>query len=71
MAFTSCDSKESEKQKTNSVQHYLDHADERKKQIAICANNPGDHEDDPNCVNAYEADKEAMDVDMDRAIKQE
>nr|WP_313015161.1 EexN family lipoprotein [Brucella intermedia] len=71
LSLAACDNKQSEKKTTNSVQYYLDHAGERKTQISLCDDNPGELDNDPNCINAYEADKKAMFSDMERAIRQE
>jgi len=45
---------------THDVQYYLDNPDDRAAKIAECANNPGEKEVSPNCVNAREADTKAM-----------
>ncbi|EJE4644421.1 EexN family lipoprotein [Vibrio parahaemolyticus] len=45
---------------TNDVQYYLDNPNVRAEKIAECANNPGEKAVSPNCLNAREAEKQAM-----------
>ena len=39
-----------------TVDYYRAHADERRKKVEQCANDPGALRDDPLCVNAREAE---------------
>jgi len=38
-----------------TVEYYREHGDERNGMVAQCANDPGTHGNDPDCVNAREA----------------
>lgn len=40
---------------TRSVEWYQEHAVEREDKLKECANNPGELENTPNCVNALQA----------------
>lgn len=72
IALASCDNKDAGKNSAaHDVQYYLDNPDARKETIAKCNNNPGDLEDTPDCVNAFQASEQAMNDSIDRAIRQE
>ena len=43
----------------NTVDWYVAHEDERKAMEAKCANDPGDLQNDPDCINAKEAGRQA------------
>lgn len=49
--ITGCDSKKEPK----SVAYYVDHPEERRAVLKECADNPGQHKDDPDCINAKAA----------------
>ena len=38
-----------------TVEYYREHADERNGLVAQCANDPGTHGNDPDCIDAREA----------------
>lgn len=42
-------------QTVNTVDYYLAHPDETERRLAECANNPGETENDPDCINAAAA----------------
>ena len=71
--LVSCDNKQdvSNLGPARDVRYYLENPDARKETIAKCNNNPGELENTPDCVNAYDASEEAMNESIDRAIKQE
>ncbi len=56
---------------THDVQYYLDHPDDRRTAIAECDNDPGSLGDSPNCVNAYEADEQALNRSIRDALGQD
>jgi hypothetical protein len=43
------------KEETKTVKWYIDHPEERKKQLEICNNNPGELKNDPTCINVWQA----------------
>lgn len=43
------------KKEVKTVQWYTEHPQERAEQLKICANNPGQLKDDPNCINAKQS----------------
>ena len=47
-------------EKVHDVQYYLDHQEERIEKTKECRSNPGKSQDDPNCINAFEAEHKAM-----------
>ncbi|OIS90313.1 EexN family lipoprotein [Brucella cytisi] len=47
-------------EKTNSVEYYTEHKDERAAKLEECRNNPGELKHTPNCVNAAESAHKAM-----------
>ena len=47
-------------EKTNSVEYYAEHKDERNAKLHECRNNPGELKKTPNCINAAEAAHRAM-----------
>lgn len=51
--LTACS--EEAKMEVKTVQWYTEHPQERAAQLKICANNPGQFKDDPNCVNAKQS----------------
>ncbi|MCD7984835.1 MAG: EexN family lipoprotein [Desulfovibrio sp.] len=54
LAFlTACN--EEPKKEVKTVQWYNEHPKERAEQLKICANNPGQLKDDPNCINAKQS----------------
>ena len=55
VCFTGCKEESTPTKETKTVRWYTDHPDERKAQLAICANNPGELRDDPNCINARQS----------------
>jgi hypothetical protein len=44
----------------HTVDWYVAHEDERKTLEAKCANDPGDLANDPDCINAKQAGKQAV-----------
>lgn len=50
-SLTACDNEE-----TYDVQYYRDNAEIRSAKIKECKNNPGELKNNPNCVNALEAE---------------
>lgn len=46
---------EETKKEVKTVQWYTEHPQERAAQLKICANNPGQLKDDPNCINAKQS----------------
>lgn len=57
--LTACNPASSDKP-VHDVAYFLDHAYERKAQMAECQNNPGELADTPNCRNAAAAQQKAM-----------
>lgn len=53
------------------VQFYLDNPEDRRAAIAECDNDPGSLGDSANCVNAYEADEEALNRSIRDALGQD
>ena len=52
-----CNEKPPEKvEVVQTVEWYKNHKEERKATLQACANNPGELEDTPNCINAEDAD---------------
>jgi hypothetical protein len=56
LALASCSPQES----SHDVAFYKDHGPERATQLAKCRNDPGQFEKTPNCVNALQADADAV-----------
>jgi hypothetical protein len=52
----------------NTVDWYVDHPDERKAEIARCDNNPGELQNTPDCINAKEAGRKAVEVKAKQAL---
>lgn len=46
---------EEAKKEVKTVQWYTEHPQERAAQLKICANNPGQLKEDPNCINAKQS----------------
>ncbi len=44
-----------ENKEVKTVQWYTEHPQERAEQLKICANNPGQLKNDPNCINAKQS----------------
>lgn len=51
--LSACNEETNKEVKT--VQWYTEHPQERAAQLKICANNPGQLKDDPNCINAKQS----------------
>lgn len=47
-------------EKTNSVEYYTEHKDERNAKLQECRDNPGELKKTPNCINAAESAQRAM-----------
>jgi hypothetical protein len=43
--------------RVHDVAYYRQHADDRQRQLQECANDPGTRGNDPDCVNAREAER--------------
>ncbi len=50
-----CNEEKKAAQEVKTVQWYTEHPEERTAQMKICANNPGQLKDDPNCINARQS----------------
>ncbi len=44
----------------NDVSYYVENAEQRKAKLKECRNNPGELKDDPNCLNAQEANRQII-----------
>lgn len=42
-------------EKVHDMAYYKEHEAERKAMLEACSNNPGEKRNDPNCINAGEA----------------
>lgn len=42
-------------EKVHDMAYYKEHEAERKATLETCNNNPGEKRNDPNCINAFEA----------------
>lgn len=70
--LAACDNRGEEKKASapvRDVEFFLKNPDERKATVAECDNNPGELAETPNCVNAYQADDEAMSRSIQDALK--
>lgn len=52
MSITACN-----KEKVHDVEYFKNNADERKRTVEACRNNPGELRGSPNCMNAFQAEK--------------
>jgi PBP1b-binding outer membrane lipoprotein LpoB len=52
--------KEAKVEPTQTVEWFKEHKEEREAMRKQCANNPGELEDTPNCINAEAADAAIM-----------
>ncbi|WP_299205391.1 EexN family lipoprotein [uncultured Amphritea sp.] len=56
-ALTGCFDKGPDTGPLKTVDWYKAHDDERQKILKLCSNNPGELEDDANCINALQAER--------------
>lgn len=57
LALTGCFDKGPDTGHVQTVDWYKNHDNERQKMLKTCSDNPGELKDDPNCINAIQAER--------------
>jgi hypothetical protein len=67
-ALTGCNEAD-KSQQTKTVGWFFDHRDELQATLKACRDNPGEHRNTPDCINANEARKKLTVQEMKDALK--